>query len=502
MTSRLLKSFLRVACVWWLVALILWSMSDARIGTAAGALAHQTITADARNAASLAVGVVRRWSLPVLCAALAAGIAGAGLAWGVQRLLWGRIKRRVRPGSEYRGLGISLGPLEAPVWAPDARLAFTAEVSRAVASRMKRLSAPQYALLNDILSYLAAHKDAYVGPGHQGSLLDHTLHVLERLPDKADDPLVLIGAAAHDAGKVQAWKRDDKGEWKRSGLHDDLGGLLLAAMPSAGLLPETEFRVLVTALRYAHKRERTPLLWDADERARVAAVQDAITAADHDATAREKKAVLREKDRPALLERAFLSALGDMQFQVAGLARGVKAAGWRKGARIFLSEPRLREVLQERLRQFDADAAAAWWERRQPARIAPQTADTMDMLRGKGWLVERIGEHHAHPAIWDIKSGTINLSGVLIVDLPEDLHHLLPKDAPYEITVIGPHFRPATARANDTARKPAAQDTPSKTVAATGKKSTAAAAMLATAGYAPAAPAQQPVNPQKQESST
>lgn len=457
MGGRLAKAWIRLTLVWWAAVAIAWAFSDVRIGAAVKLLTGRGVAVNPANSGHLALSVLRMWSLPVALAAAVAASAGWLIAWVAHRLMRRDRDNRVRPGSEWRGLRISLGALEQPAWLPDRQEPFTAEVSPALALRINRLDPVHRAVLNEVLGYLAAHPEAYVGAGHHGTLLDHTLHVLERLPRENDDALALIATAAHDAGKVLAWqrkesgrggwtgkvlrtlglKRQAQGEWERKGNHDDFGGLLVSALPAAARLSESELRVLVTALRFAHKREKTPLLHDTAERVRVASIQDAVTEADREATAIEKKLVLAEVDRPKLLETAFLTALPGMLFQVHGIAKGAKAAAWRKGARVYFSEPRLREVIGETLRTLNADAAAAWQETRQKGKVVQQTLDLLDFFRGKGWLVEEIEGVRADPPLWNVMSGTKSLSGIIIVDVPEALHYMLPANTHYELTVTG-----------------------------------------------------------------
>lgn len=437
MAGRLLRSWIRLTLVWWVGVAIAWAFSDVRIGSAIHVLNGSSVVVNPGNSGHLALSVLRRWSLPVAIAtALCAGL-GWFMAWGAHKFLRRKRDSRVLPGVAWRGLKISLGPLESPAWLPDRQQPFTAEVSSSLAQRINQLSPPHRAVLNEVLGYLAAHPEAFVGAGHQGTLLDHSLHVLERLPKGNEDSLALIATAAHDAGKVLAWQRNAEGTWERKGNHDDMGGLLLYALPAAAKLSESELRVLVLALRFAHKRERTPVLHDATERARVAAIQDAVSAADREATSIEKKAVLAEVDRPKLLETAFLTALPDMLFQVHGLPKGTLAAAWRKDGRVYFSEPRLREVIGETLRTINADAAAAWQETRQKGRVVQQTLDLIALFRQKGWLVEEIEGVRAAPPLWNVLSGTKQLRGIIIVDLPEHMHYMLPANAPYQLTVTG-----------------------------------------------------------------
>lgn len=443
MKSRLLKSWLRIVMLWWLGVTVFWAMSDLRIASTWQRLTGHTVSVNALNSGLLALDILRRWSLPVILLTLASATLGVGVVWFVCRISASGRQRRVRAddrGSRWQGVSLSMGLLPKPAWADVPISGVDIEAEGALSHRLHAMSEAQRAVFGEVLGLLAAHPDAFVGDGHQGSLLEHTLHVLERLPAACDDPLLPIAAAAHDAGKILAWQRDKKGQWQRKGWHDDLGGLLLSALPSVERLPENESRILILTLRFAHKRQRTPVMpmWTDTERLRK--IQDAITDADHTATAVEKKQVLETLDKDTLLMRAFIEALPTMQFQVPGLRKGVQATGWRKGERVYLSEPRLRESVSEAMQKIDANAAAAWSVPRKKGQLAQQTADLIDVLTDKGWIISKIDAWEATPPLWIVQSGTITLRGILIVDLPAEHQTRLPADAPYEMTVTGPLF--------------------------------------------------------------
>ena len=147
-------------------------------------------------------------------------------------------------------------------------------------------------------------------------------------------------------------------------------------------------------------------------------------------------------DRSSLLERVFIASLSQMRFQIPGLRKGIEAAAWRKGNRVYISEMRFREEINRIMQSINTDEVAAWRGGNKPGEIAQQTWDMLGMLRKKGWLVEDIEGIEAYPPLWTIRSGTINFSGIIIVDLPDSLTTRLAKNAPYEITVLKTHFPP------------------------------------------------------------
>jgi len=446
MKSRLLKSWLRLLTLWWLGTAVFWSMSDPRIAATWHRLTGHTVSIDPLTSGLYSLRILRRWSLPVFGLTLLAVLGGVALMWvafHVAATLRGKRVRSNATGSRWQGVSLSMGSLPKPAWANMPIAGVDIEAEGALSKRLHAMTETQRAVFGEVLGLLAAHPDAFVGDGHHGTLLEHTLHVLERLPASCNDPLLPIAAAAHDAGKILAWKRDDAGQWQRRGWHDDLGGLLLSALPSVERLPETESRILILALRFAHKRQRTPVmpLWTDTER--LHKIQDAITDADHTATAVEKQQALETLNKDTLLMRAFIEALPTMQFQVPGLRKGVQATGWRKGNRVYLSEPRLRECVSEAMQKIDAHAAAAWSVPRKKGQLARQTADLIDVLAKSGWIVSQVDSWTATPPLWIVQSGTITLRGILIVDLPAEHQSRLPGDAPYEMTVTGPLFRAA-----------------------------------------------------------
>jgi len=450
MKSRLLKSWLRLLTLWWLGTTVFWSMSDPRIAATWHRLTGHTVSIDPLTSGLYSLRILRRWSLPVFGLTLLAVLGGVALMWvafHVAATLRGKRVRANTTGSRWQGVSLSMGSLPKPAWANMPIAGVDIEAAGALAKRLHAMTETQRAVFGEVLGLLAAHPDAFVGDGHHGTLLEHTLHVLERLPASCVDPLLPIAAAAHDAGKILAWKRDDTGQWQRRGWHDDLGGLLLSALPSVERLPETESRILILALRFAHKRQRTPVmpLWTDTER--LHKIQDAITDADHTATAVEKQQVLERLPKDTLLMRAFIEALPTMQFQVPGLRKGVQATGWRKGSRLYLSEPRLRESVSETMQKIDANAAAAWTAPRKKGQLAQQTADLIDALSKAGWIVSQVEAWTAEPPLWIVQSGTLTLRGILIVDLPAEHQSRLPGDAPYAMTVIGPLFKSPAAAA-------------------------------------------------------
>ena len=447
MREKLLKAWLTTLIMWWLVLTVWWSWSNARLQATAGHLhrlwpavwpappAHVT----ALNAWEVLASVGYRWSLPVLALGLLLALVSAA---AVAAYAWARRTRTQvghAAGDRLRELSINLGKLPRPAWQPEAGRT-PVSLSGSYGAHIEAIPQAYRDLLFALLSYLAANQDAFVGPGHDGTLLDHSLHVLVRVLDNSGpkaDPLLLLAALAHDAGKVLAWKRDDKGEWKRIGDHDTLSARLVSAMPEFAQLSLPEQRALLLALAYGHKSFRMPTAAGVDAQ-RLQALVEGLHEADRGATREEKKAVLKTVDLDARLIDAFQIALGRIEFQRPGIKKGARATGWRQDGRIYLLEPGLRAAV---LASLPEDVAAALGgDYRPKGGLARVTLALLQALRAKGWLVEESEGARADPALWRMKSGEKEFAGVIAVDVPADWHPRLPKNTPFHVALTGPLF--------------------------------------------------------------
>ncbi|MDN5873659.1 MAG: hypothetical protein L0H29_04670, partial [Sinobacteraceae bacterium] len=408
---------------------------------------------DALTSGLTALHVMALWTVPVLALTFAGVSLGVGIAW-LWFLLTGQTQRkRTATGtrSAWRDMTLSMGDLERPRWSGLPRDELVLDIEDDLADRYAKMSAPQQRLFAEVLGVINAHPGAFVGDGHKGKLIDHTIHVLSRLPADCADPLLPIAAAAHDCGKILAWKRvgtDDNHQpvWERVGWHDDLGGLMLSALPAMSELPENERRILVNGLRFAHKSGKRPTLPNRTDTTRMKTVMDAVTGADHTATAAEKVQVLQEMDREPLLEKVFMEALSDLPVHRPGLK--VEGIAWRKQQRIYISDPKLREFLLPRVARYSASATAAWNVQRKGGEMVQMTKDLLALFAEKGWLVTKIDDKRANPPLWNIRSGKVDIKGVIALDLPLDVinANLSMVQTHFPIKVVGPLFEAGVGR--------------------------------------------------------
>lgn len=375
---------------------------------------------------------------------LAGGLVfGVGIVW---LLIILKIVKRNQRGKQhkerYRDIGVSISELvqyKNPEGEPINGLKFPKDISKS-----------HQPLLRDILEYLNAHKDAFVGDGHDTTLLKHTLNVIAEAQDyPGADDLLILAAAAHDIGKVVSMKRDGK-EWKRNGLQDDQGARLLSKFDKWWALPDVDRAILIHAVRYEHNPKNLPYVipgLNVEEVKRTKKLLGQLRTIDGIATSEEKERVLEKIDVNKAVESAFMRALAEMPFQVRGLARGVRAAGWRQGDKLFILEHRLRDLSGDKM---DADQAAALDAHFRESGGTSRFSDVLfKVLEDKGWLVKTLdvqetpdNELHEETVkasfpLWRVKAGTMEFNGVVAIELPEDMRHIYPQESQYTLIVAG-----------------------------------------------------------------
>ena len=447
MRDKLVKAWLTVLSLWWLSTAFVWSLSNARLQHAAQVLhaawpalwppAPQHVTA--LNAWRVLAEILAEWSVPVLVAGTLVTVASAAGLAGVLRGRKKQHKTRHETGDAEAGLSVNIGVLPRPVWSAPRAKARAVNLSGSYAERIRALPVAYADLLHALLAYLRDQPNAYVGPGHQGTLLDHSLHVLvQALEAHAHpDPLLLIGAVAHDAGKTLAWRKTTDGEWQRIGDHDTLSARLVSSFPEFLALPLTDQRTLLLVLAYGHKAAHMPTAEGVDPE-RLHGLMEALHAADRTATREEKKQTLAAVDLPSALRTAFQTALSRIEFQRPGIKKGARAVGWRHDHRVFLLEPGFRQALLSVLPE-DVTAALGG-DYRPKGGLAQVTTALLDTLRAAGWLVEESDGMRASPPLWRMKSGEKEFAGVIVVDLPDALLPALPANTPFPLALTAPLF--------------------------------------------------------------
>ena len=394
------------------------------------------------NAASAATEVVLarlRVVWPWLAGGMAAGSVIVLLIVGM-----GLITRRQRAKSrgEFRGMDLSITymPYPDPINFKPVKAQLSGNVP-----------AHHMPLINQLLGYLQAHPDAFCGDGHSTTLLEHHLGVIdEAFEYEGADPLLPLAAAAHDIGKTVSHAKQD-GQWVRLSYHDKQSGRLLAKFPAWWELPEDERAILLLAVKYEHSPNLMPVafpgLSSKGVRRAVTLLQQ-LREIDGLATRGEKRKVLENLNVQELAIETFLRVVPQVPYQVKGLAKRVKAAGFRVGERLYLSEHHVRETA---LSKLDDDVAAAFGgDFRAPGKSGEFTQVLLAALADRGWLITEIegvpeGSEAAKTwtlpsdqALWRVRSGIIEFRGMIAVELPVEHQGLYPRETAYEVTVLGP----------------------------------------------------------------
>ncbi len=454
MRDALLKSFIRVLIVWFVLLFFYWGMQNSEIGVSVYHLLGKHVNVTALNALAWLWYVVYHWSLPVL------GIALLMFFLGYQATHlyhWNRIKK-INQGAvgdpSWRGMNISLGYLPHPTWEmkePEQEFDWGP-----LKNKFNALPATHQEVLSQTLSVLANYPagSVFVGAGHTDSLYEHTLNVLEPLWSETQkvDPLLPLLAAAHDMGKIRAFIKTPDGRWKRNGWHDEWSARLFSGLPGYWNLPAEDQKLALLALRYGHKFNQAPIL-PIQQTQRLVRLHEMLEGADRAATAEEKKIVMEAnaENMPEFLTRAFLEAITEtLEFYRPGMPKGKKASIWRRRSRLYISEPALREALLEHLPE---NVAAAIETTRKPREVAPITQALFEALRLQGWLVEALPEPGtrtesdgpaplmiARPPLWNIRSGTLNLNGIMIVNIPVEEQYRLQGECPVPILTLCPLY--------------------------------------------------------------
>ena len=454
MRNRLYSAWIRVLLFWWIVAAVGWAFSNEEIAHSAKHLEVLVFNAPvtALNAAWVAGRVLSVWSARVLVVTLGAIALGAGITYIAQYLarrrpLWAlrssgkRLGRRGGRLRQWQGIEITLGALPRPQWAPGV-------IHGVAVEGLDGLGLPtaQERLLREVLSWVAKQKNAYVGPGHTPDLLDHTLGVVNRIAVDCREArpeelgLLLVLAAAHDAGKALVWERAPNGAWRRTGWHDEAGARLLSQMSGFANLEQEDQRLAVLVLAFAHKPSKAPAIPQALQQ-RYNWMKARLEGADRKATHAEQQSTLAHLDKHEkddLLLEALAQALRTLHFQVPGIKPGLRASAWRKGNRVYLLEPGMRTAVLKALPE--AVRGAYGGDYRRKGALAPVMSALLAVLAKKGWVVTEHDGLRADPPLWRLRSGSKDFSGVIALDLPDEATAGLPRDTHFAVTLLDPVF--------------------------------------------------------------
>lgn len=448
MRSKLLRSFLYVFGFWWVMATLWWSVSDPEVNLASLQRVHALLpflplnvpegAVSVLDAWSMQKQVLLYWSIPVLLLSSVSGALGAAAIWG---MTYRRHKERLgreSPAGKFRGVSITLGQLPIPKGMKREVL----EIGAADADALSIMTEAEKRVLFDIIGIIAAHPEAYAGEGMGVSLMEHTLRVVEEaLSSKNRPSLSALVAAAHETGKIVAYKKNDAGEWQKVKNQDREAARALATLDSWWAMPPEHRHAILYAVKYKSTPNLLPELEESPHIYKLAKdlLYRAAETTEKVATV-AKARVLEKHELPTVALKGFLDALPTLPFQD-GLPKGVKGVGWKVGTRVYLLEIKLRETIMAKLDPDIRGALEGAYKDR--TKLATFTQELLKALDSKGWLIKEINKTklEAKEALWTIKAGKFDYKGVIIIEIPQEYREVLPsKDSMYEITVQGPLF--------------------------------------------------------------
>jgi len=358
------------------------------------------------------------------------------------------IRGNVNADSEWRGLGVTITKIpkvKPPHW-DEVKI----KVPRDVEEHL-------HDVLGSLLAYVGSNSDSYAGEGHGTSLLKHTLSVCKKALSVEDaDPLLVVAAAAHDVGKITSFEREGEG-WKRVSYHDKEGAKILASMPAWWALPEPDKTVLLYAVKYEHSSGSLPSKvpgLNSHGRERLLKLLLQLKKIDQSTTEEEKQVVIERTEKETSLLQVFLNKAPELCYQTEGLAKGLKAVGWRQGSRLYLIEWGVRKAIEPNLSPDRAAALETSYEHGQ--RLPKFSQELFKQLDEKGWLVTEAeiqeGDKPSRTVkvkkdfpLWQIETGHRTGKGVgrvfkwvFIIELPEGERGWYPERSQYRITIKSP----------------------------------------------------------------
>ena len=475
MRPKLLKSFIVVIGFWFLATTLFWSLAQPETNLAALKKLQQLLpmlqlqvpsTASITESWKVQLTVLAYWTVPILVITLVSCLLGVG-----STALWARRRSDERTEREtgqgqFRKVTLTRGVLPEPKKYDRHVLDLGATEDGVLAN----LTAAEKTLLEAILGTISAAPDAYAGEGVSVSLLEHTLDLAGKaLNSKRSPGLSAIVAAAHELGKLGAYKRDGEGAWvpvknhneSAPKLHHDrVASQILTSMDEWWALPE-ESRIAVNlAVAFHSQPSRIPDLNGEPANSRRA--RDLLYSAEGVATQalNEQKAKTLEKavevqqgsssekrELSDIVFDCFVQCLPQLTFQTRGQPKGVKAAAWKVNERVFMLEIKLREIVMRKLPPEISGALTP--SGRERVRVQPFTLELLKAFDSRGWLVR---EHDGvtldtKEALWNVQAGMLKFKGVLIIDVPPQYQASLPREnSMYDVTIDGTLFTPAAAQ--------------------------------------------------------
>lgn len=384
------------------------------------------------------------WTLPMLLAPLGVWILAFFVSY-LGKIILVRKRRKTRVAADSSlGVNISLGKIPRPVWSVKKDKVVGLQITGELGNILDSLPTEHRLLFNEVANVLYSNPEAFVGPGHTESLLEHSLNVLQEasaqgLSTFKKDPLAVVAVLAHDLGKIHSHEKKDSGEWVKVGTkeHDVLTGMIVSSLDSFRGLDYRDAQVLTLVLKYTHKPWAVPWIdGDGGEELnkRVSDILDVVKKADKIATSNEKKKIVKEIDKDELFKQHFFNALNKLNWHHPGAKKGGKMSAWRNGNHVFVAEIALRDALIEELPK---DWQSAFNKgRRQRGEVAEITQYLVDWLKRKKWLVNSFNEMSSDFGLWNIKAGTASINGVFYLKVSEDVVYDLPPSATYSVEII------------------------------------------------------------------
>lgn len=462
MKPKLLRSVVVLTAFWFCFSALIWSLAQPEVQ-------HNSLKGLAELLPFLPLDVPEKaylldtlstqgkvltyWTIPVLVASLLSALTGFGALWlTANRTNQERTIREAGKG-EFRSVTITLGDLPVPRSLP----ADVLDLSDDDSEEWARITERERQLLGQILGTISAAGDPHAGDGVTGSLLDHALDLANAAVQSRNMPgLSMLAAVASELGKLTAYSKTATG-WELSKPLDRESARILSTLPAWWELPYNDRMGLAMAVKYRSTPWMIPDVGGDHKILRIS--WDLLNTAKRESAKviEEKQAkALEAHEVPDILMNAFIASLEKMPFQVRGLSKGTKCVAWKAGARIFMLEKELNELVMLKLpEEVRAALAPAPGYRPGNDRVLPFTAHLLKVLHERGWLVTEIGEAKldVSEALWIVKAGRIELRRVLILDVPVAYLSKLPEeDSHFELSVMGPLFaQPGASRVTKSA---------------------------------------------------